>query len=95
MISLRFHIVSIIAVFLAIAIGIVVGATFVDRATVDLLQNRIDTVEENLDARRAEIADLESQIDQDGGYIAASADFAVTDRLSDVPRHHPGDARHR
>ena len=40
MISFRFHVVSITAVFLAIAIGVVVGSTYVDRAIVDTLRNR-------------------------------------------------------
>ena len=46
MISFRFHVVSITAVFLAIAIGVVVGSTYVDRAIVDNLQHRIETVSE-------------------------------------------------
>ena len=52
MISFRFHVVSITAVFLAIAIGVVVGTTYVDGAVVDGLRNRIDTVEKNLDDRQ-------------------------------------------
>ena len=35
MISFRFHVVSITAIFLAIAIGVVVGSTYVDELTVD------------------------------------------------------------
>ena len=38
MISFRFHVVSITAVFLAIAIGVVVGSTYVDGAVVDGLE---------------------------------------------------------
>ena len=52
MISFRFHVVSITAVFLAIAIGVVVGSTYVDRAIVESLQNRIDSVSSNLDQRK-------------------------------------------
>ncbi len=85
MISFRFHVVSITAVFLAIAIGVVVGTTYVDGAVVDGLRNRIDTVESNLDERRDENAALESQLEVARGYIDASMDFAVTDRLTEVP----------
>ena len=85
MISFRFHVVSITAVFLAIAIGVVVGTTYVDGAVVDGLRSRIDSVEENLDERREENAQLESELEVARGYIEASADFAVTDRLTDVP----------
>ena len=85
MISFRFHVVSITAVFLAIAIGVVVGSTYVDRAIVDTLQNRIDTVSANLDERKAENDALEEDLDDARAYIVASSDYAVTDRLTDVP----------
>ena len=85
MISFRFHVVSITAVFLAIAIGVVVGTTYVDGAVVDGLRNRIDSVEGNLDDRRAENDRLESELGLASSYIEASAPFAVTDRLIDVP----------
>jgi hypothetical protein len=84
-ISFRFHIVSIIAVFLGMAIGVVVGSTYVEQATVALLRNRIDAVEDNLDNRRAKIDQLEEELERQSGYISASDDFAVTDRLTGVP----------
>ena len=85
MISFRFHVVSITAVFLAIAIGVVVGSTYVDGAIVDGLRNRIDSVEENLDERRAENDRLEGELERTDAYIDASDEFAVTDRLTGVP----------
>ena len=42
MINFRFHIVSLIAVFLALALGIVMGATVVNRAIVDRLNRHSD-----------------------------------------------------
>ncbi len=85
MISFRFHVVSITAVFLAIAIGVVVGTTYVDRAVVDSLENRVDRVSRNLDERKAENDRLEAELDQTRAYAGVSADFAVTDRLTGVP----------
>ncbi len=85
MISFRFHVVSITAVFLALAIGILVGSTYVDRAIVDNLQSRIDSVSVNLDVRKAENDALETELGQAESYITPSADFAVTDRLTGVP----------
>src|SRR5687768_10602049 len=85
MISFRFHLISITAIFLAMAIGVLVGSTFVDRAIVDGLQNRIDTVEGNLEERQAENEALESERNRLGSFIGAGADFAVTGRLTDVP----------
>lgn len=85
MISFRFHVVSITAVFLALAIGILVGSTYVDRAIVDNLQSRIDGVSVNLDVRKAENDALETELAQARAYITPSADFAVSDRLTGVP----------
>jgi hypothetical protein len=80
--SFRFHIVSLIAVFLALAIGIATGSTFVDRAIVDSLQDRVDTVSANLDARRAENRELGGHIDQLEAYVGDSAPWLVEDRLN-------------
>lgn len=84
MINFRFHIVSLIAVFLALALGIVMGATVVNRAIVDRLNDRIDTVEKNANARKAENDQLRSEVGQLEGYIDNSKDFAVTGRLNGV-----------
>ena len=45
MINFRFHIVSLIGIFLALALGIVIGAGVIDRGIVDTLDNRLDNVE--------------------------------------------------
>ena len=84
MINFRFHLVSLVAVFLALAIGIVMGYGVLGQPTIEGLQNRIDTVEANANARREENAALSSRIDQANASIDASAPFAVTDRLAGV-----------
>jgi hypothetical protein len=85
MISFRFHVVSITAIFLAIAIGVVVGSTYVDGAVVDGLRSQINRVSDDLDARKAENDALDSDLDRARDYIDVSVDFAVTDRLTDLP----------
>lgn len=85
MISFRFHVVSITAVFLAIAIGVVVGTTYVDGAVVDGLRKRIDDVSGNLDSLTAENSRLDRQLGDASDFIATSADYAVTNRLTEVP----------
>jgi len=85
MISFRFHVVSITAIFLAIAVGVVVGSTYVDQLTVDQLRNRIETVEDRADAAREENARLEDELKRTEGYVDLSSQYAVTDRLTDVP----------
>lgn len=84
MINFRFHIVSLIAVFLALALGIVMGATVVNRAIVDRLNDRIDTVEDNANRRKAESDQLRGQVGQLQQYIDGTKNFAIAGRLDGV-----------
>ena len=45
MINLRYHIVSIVAVFLGLAVGVVMGSTVIARSELDFLHNRQDDLE--------------------------------------------------
>jgi hypothetical protein len=85
MVNFRFHIVSLTAVFLAIAIGIAVGATVVDRATVDALKNRLDAVERRVDRTDGENARLEHDLGTWARFADEAGAEAVADRLRDVP----------
>ncbi len=70
MINLRYHIVSLTAVFLAIGIGLTLGSTFLDRATVDNLNGQLESLEQRLGDRDAVIAELEASV----GDLRASRD---------------------
>jgi hypothetical protein len=65
MINLRYHIVSLTAVFLAIGIGLTLGSTFLDRATVDNLQGQLESLETRLQERDEQIDELEQGRDAD------------------------------
>lgn len=84
MINFRFHLVSLVAVFLALAVGIVMGYGVLGQPTVDTLQDRIDVVEANAEARRIENDELRAELDQRNTAIAESSPFSVTDRVADV-----------
>lgn len=56
MISFRFHLLSLAAVFLALALGIVLGYTLINEATVTGLENRIETVRRQKDDARDDLA---------------------------------------
>lgn len=83
MINFRFHLVSLVAVFLALAVGIIMGYGVLGQPTVDTLRHRIDTVEANAEARRHENDALRAEIDQLDTATDATGPFAVTDRLRD------------
>ena len=62
MINFRFHIVSLTAVFLAFAIGLVLGTSFLDDASEKLLKNQLDNLETDLNEARAENTELDDQL---------------------------------
>ncbi|MEX2292262.1 MAG: copper transporter [Acidimicrobiales bacterium] len=77
MINLRYHVVSITAVFLALGIGLTLGSSFLDRVTVDNLKHRLDAVQERVEA-------TERENDLLAGRVGAfdSRDAAFVDELS-------------
>jgi hypothetical protein len=53
MINLRYHIISLIAVFLALGLGILMGTTVIDQGLVHDLRRRTDGLDKSLDGERA------------------------------------------
>ncbi len=64
MINLRYHIVSLTAVFLAIGIGLTLGSTFLDRATVDNFDGQLNNLQTRLEGREDRIGELEDVVDR-------------------------------
>lgn len=63
MINFRFHIVSLTAVLLALGIGLVLGTTFLDDATVNGLERQLDGLENDLDRAEARNDEQQGQLD--------------------------------
>jgi hypothetical protein len=82
MINLRYHIVSITAVFLALGIGLTLGSTFLDRVTVDNLKDQLDEVEQNVRDTNARNAELNDQVTLDRERDEALAE-QIPERLAD------------
>jgi hypothetical protein len=61
MIDFRYHLVSIVAVFLALAIGIVLGSTELQGHTLDVLQSTSDSLRSQLSAASAQRDSYQSQ----------------------------------
>src|SRR5436305_1331251 len=85
MIKFRFHLVSLIAVFLALGLGILVGSTVVDQVIVDRLDTEIKNVRHDSNAANAQNSQLKDQLAQSNDFLKRSAAFLVQDRLQDVP----------
>lgn len=82
MINFRYHVISIVAVFLALGLGIVMGSTVIDRAIVDGLRNRIDNAEQNSIDRKAENDRLRSSIEQQDAQDTVLAPHTVENVLT-------------
>ncbi|HEX6167747.1 MAG TPA: copper transporter [Acidimicrobiales bacterium] len=63
MINFRFHIVSLTAVLLALGIGLVLGTTFLDDATVNQLERQLEGLEHDLDAAQARNDEQQARLD--------------------------------
>jgi hypothetical protein len=89
MISFRFHIVSLTAVLLALGIGLVLGTTFLDDATVDTLEGQLSDLEGNLDRAGERNARQQEQIDayerEAQGLDEQLGERLFAGQLSDVP----------
>lgn len=88
MINFRFHLISLVAVFLALGVGVAMGASFIDRATVDSLRGRVDDLDEGYRRRGAELGaarDQLSQADQQAAALAGQGSEALAAQLTDVP----------
>jgi Copper transport outer membrane protein, MctB len=86
MINFRFHLASLIAIFLALALGVVVGAGVIDRGVVDTLNSRLDSVERRSARIQSENGDLRDENGELADALKAEQCHAVGDRLvtSDV-----------
>jgi hypothetical protein len=89
LINLRYHIVSITAVFLALGIGLTLGSTFLDRVTVDNLNNQLSDVSAQVSQTREQIEDLRGQVDRstkrDAELAAELPEQLLAGRLDGVP----------
>ena len=83
MVTFRFYLVSIVAFFLALAVGVVLGSVL-DGGISDSLKDRLARVEANLNETVASIDDKNIEIKDLQEYVDASAPFAVEDQLPET-----------
>jgi hypothetical protein len=84
-INLRYHIVSLVAVFLALGLGIVMGSTVIDRVTVDALNDNLEDVRRSVGAIREENRKLGDQIKQSQDFAETTRDQLLRGHLRNVP----------
>jgi hypothetical protein len=82
MISFRFHLVSLIGIFLALGIGIAVGATVVDQATVDYLERQVRDVGSRAARTNTENDRLAQEVGRWDRFAEEAGDELITGRLA-------------
>ena len=85
MISLRYHIVSLVAVFLALALGIVVGSTVLQEGTVSVLRATSERVRQESDRNSRENVSLRQELSRQQSFGAAVLPELVQGRLKGRP----------
>ncbi|MEO1064895.1 MAG: copper transporter [Actinomycetota bacterium] len=89
MINLRYHIVSIVAVFLALGIGIAMGTSFIDGVIVERLESSLEELENQRDEDAEELARLNEALARDevddDTFVLAATGAVFSKRLEDVP----------
>jgi hypothetical protein len=81
-ISFRYHLVSLIAVFLALALGIVVGTTALNGPITKDLRNQVNDLKDQRDALTAQVKGLQGQVDDATQFASEYGSQLVADTLT-------------
>lgn len=82
MVDFRYHLVTIVAIFLALALGIVVGTTQLNGQVLDDLNSRVDGLVEEKRGLEQTVAEQTSRTDADEQTVAQLAGLALPGQLA-------------
>ena len=82
MINFRYHVVSLTAVFLALAIGLVVGTAALNGPAADALNENINALRKSNQQYRDQIASMQKEQSRKDDYVAESAPYLLTSKLA-------------
>ena len=71
MIDFRYHVVSIVAIFLALTVGLVIGASILSKGVADSLKSDLAQRNDQIKSQQNQINDLKTQINQQRSTSAA------------------------
>ncbi len=81
MISFRYHVVTIVAVFLALALGLLAGSAFVQPRLVDELRRRTDAQLDTIAELRGEVTDVQQELSDLRGFADVALPYLAEGRL--------------
>lgn len=84
MISFRFHLVSLVAVFLALGLGVLTGTTVLNRGIVAQLEQRTDQLADTSGRLRQDVRDLQTESDRWSRFGEQIMEYVVDGRLSGI-----------
>lgn len=76
MISLRYHLVAVVGIFMALAVGLLAGSAFVEPELVDQLRQQTDNLRGELRDSEDRLSDVEAQLDEVRAQVVAVDRFA-------------------
>ena len=80
--DLRYHVISLISVFLALAIGVLLGTAMADRGVIsDQLQNEVTNIQNQLDQQQQLIAERDSRISTLQQDVQSMSDTMISGKL--------------
>lgn len=82
MISFRYHLVSIVAVFLALALGVLVGTTVVNEGLIQDLDRRTDDAVQTADDLRRQVSEVREELRVGNEFAQAVERLVIEDRLA-------------
>jgi hypothetical protein len=85
MIDFRYHLISIIAVILALAVGIFAGSGFLGGPLLDDLRHRLDRIDATNTGLQSQIVDLHNQQSNYDAFVTAAEPYLVGGKLAGQP----------
>ncbi len=85
MISWRYHLVSIVAVFLALGLGVLAGTTVLDQGLVNTLRSQTAELRKDLDDLRQTVTEQRQELATLAAFSEQALPFLVSDRLFGRP----------
>lgn len=82
MINFRYHVVSLTAVFLALAIGLVVGTAALNGPLADSLSDNVNALRKNNEQLRESLQNLEEEVNRKEDFVAEAAQWLLADKLT-------------
>ncbi|SCF25370.1 Copper transport outer membrane protein, MctB [Micromonospora viridifaciens] len=82
MINFRYHVVSLTAVFLALAIGLVVGTAALNGPVADSLKEHVNALRKDNQQMRQQVNSLQKELDMEEDFAAESAPLLLSGKLS-------------